>query len=93
MKSFIKLLSEIALTNKGAYVFGVPRPETQVEPKPMSSDELHTHIMNFFDEHNIPNHKKALFVAHIHHEVESGVTPIHEISKRVAFYASGQAGI
>lgn len=86
MKSFKTLLSEIALT---------PKSQFYQEPKPMTSDELHTHIMNLFDQHggNIPNHKIPYYVALVHREVQNNTTPIGEIEQRVKSYASGQAGI
>lgn len=95
MKSFKTLLSEIALTPKSQfYQEPIYQEPIYQEPKPMTSDELHTHIMKLFDKHrNIPHHKIPYYVALVHHEVESNTTPIEEIEERVEFYASGKAGI
>lgn len=81
MKSFTQLLSEIALTNKGAHVFGVQRPQTQVEPKPMNNQDLHFHVLDTIKDHpGIKNrdHEVAV-VTQIMNLIQNGYThPTHE---------------
>lgn len=81
MKSFTQLLSEIALTNKGADVFGEPRPQTQVEPKPMNNDDLHAHVLDTVKDHpgiQNPDHKVNV-VTKIMNLIQGGYThPTHE---------------